>query len=231
MSTTTNQERNREDVWVDVNPIEFDYQCQTKFVTSLDLAEMFNAFFRSCLTDYEGCFITPKVGMVDRNETVAELVIYLTNKGSNDTEKIKSLIEIAREIDPKKATISQRITNINNRAASKIYSIEEDSKKFFASLAYQNKWDEKLAIEQVDVNNRNVVLVKILNIDPVKVLKKIYGSKVDGEEFEYRLSTVKVVGPNNYMMKIDRLNETNMKKLATKVGFVQPNASNILIVR
>lgn len=235
MSSITNQKEKKEkqDVWVEVDPIEFDHQCQTKYVTSLDLAQMFNAFFKSCLEDYEGCFLAPKPGNIQNNETMVELSVYLTkkNNGTSSEGKIISLVDLARDIDVSKANMIQRINNINNRAASKLYRIEEDSKKFFESLAYQGKWDEKFAIEQVDANNRNVVLVKILNLDPVKILKKIYGAKVDGEEFEYRLTAVKIAGPNNYMLKIDRLNENNMKALAAKIGYVQPNASNILIVR
>ncbi len=235
MSSLTNQKEKKEkqDVWVEVDPIEFDHQCQTKYVTSLDLAQMFNAFFKSCLEDYEGCFLAPKPGNIQNNETMVELSVYLSkkNNGTSSEGKIISLVDLARDIDVNKATPIQRINNINNRAASKMYRIEEDSKKFFESLAYQGKWDEKFAIEQVEANNRNVILVKILNLDPVKILKKIYGSKVDGEEFEYRLSAVKIAGPNNYMLKIDRLNENNMKALAAKIGYVQPNASNILIVR
>ena len=235
MSSLTNQKEKKEkqDVWVEVEPIEFDYQCQTKFITSLDLAQMFNAFFRSCLEDYEGCFLAPKMGSIQNNDTAVELSVYLTkkNNGTSSDGKIISLVDLAKDIDLNKANIVQRINNINNRSLSKLYRIDEDSKKFFESLAYQGKWEEKFAIEQVDPSNRNIVLVKILNIDPVKILKKIYGGKVDGDKFEYRLSVAKIVGPNNYMLKIDRLNETNMEALASKIGFVQPNASNIPMVR
>jgi len=232
MSTITNQEKAApEKVWIEVDPISFDGHGETKFMTSLDLAKLFNAFFRNFLVDYEGCFVMPKPGVIDRNETYVELSVYLTNKQEAGSNKMKSLTPV-NNIDPKTATAPQRILNLNSRAKQKVYSITEDSKGLFESLSYNGKWDaDKMAIEQVDNANRNMVYVKVLNIDPVKILKKIYGSRIDGEEFEYRISPVKMVGPNNYMMRIERLNENNMKKLAEDLGFVQPNANNFPIVR
>lgn len=235
MSSNTNQKEKKEkqDVWVEVEPIEFNDQCQTMFITSLDLAETFNAFFRSCLEDYEGCFLLPSTnGDLQYNDTRVELNLYLTkkNNGTSADGKIVSLVDIAREVDGN-ATMSQRIKTLNNRASQKLYSMTEDSTKFFESLSYQGKWDERLKFEQVDPANRNIVVVKIAGIDPVKIIRKIYGTKIDGETFEYRLSCSHMVGPNNYMLKIDRLNAKNMEALAKKVGFVQPNANSILMVR
>ena len=117
MSSITNQKEKKEkqDVWVEVDPIEFDHQCQTKYVTSLDLAQMFNAFFKSCLEDYEGCFLAPKPGNIQNNETMVELSVYLTkkNNGTSSEGKIISLVDLARDIDVSKANMIQRINNIN----------------------------------------------------------------------------------------------------------------------
>lgn len=235
MSTNTNQKTNQNDnVWIESSTVPFKAQGEVQFISSMRLAELFGKFFKSFLADYEGCFIMPRPGTIDRNETHIELAVYLTNKpASEDSNKIKTLSPMG-QINPKTATTSERIFSINSRARQKLYSVSDDSAKIFESLSANSnvKWDvNKMVIEQVDPANRNMVYVKVIGLDPVKILKKIYGSKVEGEEYEYRIAPIKMIGPNNYLLRVERLNENNMKKLAEELGFVQPNASNILMVR
>lgn len=238
MSTNANQktteQKPNEKVWIESSAVPFKAQGEIQFISSMRLAELFGKFFKSFLADYEGCFLMPKPGTIDRNDTYIELAVYLTNKPQpgEGSSKIKTLKPLG-QINPKTAKATERIFNINSRAKQKLYEVNEDSAQIFESLSLNNvKWNvDKMVIEQVDPANRNMVYVKIIGLDPVKILKKIFGGKVEGEDYEYRISPIKMVGPNNYLLRIERLNEGNMAKLAEELGFVQPNASNILMVR
>lgn len=235
MSSNTNQKNDK--VWVEVEPIKFEDQAQTQFVTSLDLAAKFSHFFKSCLVDYEGCFLRPfglnkeNVLKLQNNDSMVELTVYLRKKNNGDTAngKIVSLLDVTRNAEPN-ATIAQRINTFNSMTKQKIYDLTPDTIKFFESFGYGGRWNPNMAVEEVDPTNHNIIYMKISGLDPVKIIRKMYGDKVDGESFEYRLTNSKYLNPNNFMLKIDRLNEENMKELASKIGFMQPQGG-IMMVR
>lgn len=224
---STNQKK--EKVKFELNTIEFDAHASTKFLTSNELEKMFNKIFRGIFCDYEGCYLTPVVGDVSKNEVRVDLTLYFTDK-TNHGEKIKTLIATDKTVKEGASPI-ERMISLNNRVKSNIYEIDPESKDIFEDLSYNQKWVDKMAIQQVDPANRNLMLVKVIGIDPVKIIEKMYGTKVNGEEFTYRISPVKIMAPNNFMLRIERLNKVNATDFFRKMGFAPQVMSGIPINR
>lgn len=224
MSTNANQ-KEPVNVFVESEPIEFPSQKESFMIPSLQLASIFTKYLKEFLVDFEGCFIDTNNGMV-------LLSIFLSDKTkAKDSNKLKSIERIAEPVNVREMDQAKRISMMNNRSRNKIYDLTAESKELFGSLSYNNKWDNRMASEIVDPGNRNIAYVKIIGIDPVKLLSKIYGSNVDGEKYQYRVSHVKTLGPDNYLLDIERLVVSNVADLAETIGFGYATVNGIKMVR
>lgn len=233
MTSVTNQNKEKQDIWIESEPIEFKHQCEVQFITTHDLGLLIDEFFEAILVDFYGCTILPKMGIIERNVMGIEFNIYLTKNQKNpDDNRISSLIDLEREVDQEDELIG-KIRRLNNRSVSKVYAINDDSKSLFKSLAYNNNWNESMAVQTTDnlKSGANILCMEILNIDLIKVLQKMFGSKVNGKHYTYRISPAKHIAGTNFLLKIEKFDQNSLNSVYEKIGFQQPDVGRLPIIR
>lgn len=228
MSTTnSNAETVAPMARLEIESIPFDGLLKSKIISTIDLAKLVNSVFRNALADYEGCIILPtQTGQFD-------CTLYFKDHGPiRDTAQVKNLISITGP--NKSASPVDRIAAFNNRTANKLYMLSEETKQILSEFVITRKnqqinWNQLVFEQAEQAWNANIVYVKVCGIDIVKILKKIYGGKVDGDRRDYNVTLMRPVGLNNYLISIQQLDTKEVEKLAQSVGIIQTGNSIAMI--
>lgn len=228
-----NQQPKREKAKLVVEPSEFDGLLKSKLTTTLALSRQVNALFRPVFSDFEGSIVTPnQFGQLD-------VTLFFKDKGNAMDGQIKSLVPVTETVTGGGAI--DRIMRMNLRNSAKSYDFSEETKEVLSDFIYTRgnsnpKWKEHI-YEQTEQNyNGYTIYVKVLGIDIVRVLKKIYGNKVNGSFIDYNVSIIKPIGVDNsganqnYLVNIQQLDSKQVEKLANEIGII-PVSGSIQMVR
>ena len=220
---------------INIEPLEFDGVMKSKLTTTIALSKTINQLFRPIFTDYEGCIIAPdQFGQL-------QAALYFKDKGMNRREdSIKTLIPVTERVQGTSAI--DRITRMNLRNSSKSYDVSKDTKEILSEFIYTRgnskvNWNQHIVEQTEQAYNGYSIYVKIIGIDIVRLVRKIYGGKINGSRIDYNISVVKPIGMDmtgganqNYLINIQQLDSREVERLASEIGVV-PVQGNIPMVR
>lgn len=220
---------------INIEPLEFDGVMKSKLTTTIALSKTINQLFRPIFTDYEGCIIAPdQFGQL-------QAALYFKDKGMNGREdSIKTLIPVTERVQGTSAI--DRITRMNLRNSSKSYDVSKDTKEILSEFIYTRgnskvNWNQHIVEQTEQAYNGYSIYVKIIGIDIVRLVRKIYGGKINGSRIDYNISVVKPIGMDmtgganqNYLINIQQLDSREVERLASEIGVV-PVQGNIPMVR
>lgn len=229
MSTTnSNVETQTPMARIEIEPIPFDGLLKSKIISTIDLSKLVNSVFKNALADYEGCIILPmQNGQFD-------CTLYFKDHGGpvRGGDQIKNLISVSGQ--NRVGSAVDKITAFNNRTSNKLYSLSEETKQILSEFINIKKnqkinWNQLVFEQAEQAYNATIVYVKVCGIDIVRILKKIYGGKVDGDRRDYNITLMRPTGLNNYLISIQQLDTKEVEKLAQSVGIIQTGNSIAMI--
>lgn len=230
-----NANQKAEPIRLNVEPLEFDGVMKSKLTTTISLSKTINQLFRPVFVDYEGCIIAPdQFGQL-------QVALYFKDKGQAMREdSIKTLVPVTERVQGSSAI--DRIMKMNLRNSSKSYDISKETKDILSEFIYTRgnakvNWNQHI-VEQTERNyNGYSIYVKMIGLDLVRLVRKIYGAKIDGSRIDYNISIVKPIGMDvtgganqNYLINIQQLDSKEVERLASEIGVV-PVQGNIQMVR
>lgn len=212
---------------LDVEPMEFDGLLKAKMTTTVALAKSVNRLFRPALSDYEGCIILPnQFGQL-------ELTLWFKDKGNPIDGSAKALMP-TNQINRQQSSVNDKIRAMNARNRQKSYELTQDAKDVLGEFIWVKQghnidWNQHV-LEQTQQNLGNyTIYVKIVGIDILRILRKIYGKKKDNSIVEYNISIIRPVGVDfgynsqNFLINILQLDVKEVEKIASEIGFIPAN--------
>ena len=254
MSYSTEKETDQEEkktLTFETIPGDFNANIETLATTSHELARSINReMFSGVFDDYEGCFITPNMS---QHAMSIELFFKPSSIVSRSTGKISAL---ALLIDPQERKANgnrnragyDSIEKFNLLKKNKLYKLTDDAKELLSTImpkyllnrnTSQPNWDKCVfeIVQQANVmNGRDVVRVKIINIDLNSILKLMYGEKApDGSKYNYRVNLgvpiplTRFVEPN-YVVTVQRVSEYGIKTICDSANISTNEFNGVNIV-
>lgn len=236
MSNASRKDK-RESIIKVVETQEFDGLLKSKITTTFDLAKTINGLFRPIFSDYEGCLIYPD------QWGVLQLTLFFKDKGEAGPNQIKNLESVIQKADKNDAMA--RIRNINNLNSSQKYDLSELTKdaleEFMIGYNPNAKFNWKSSVVELTERqpyNAYSVYVRVNGLDIMKVIKKIYGNKLEnGNYIDYQVNIIKPTASNNmggmnsnFLINISQLDTKLVEKLCMEVGMV-PTTGAIQFIR
>lgn len=233
---------------------EFDGTEKTKIMTSNDLCKAISSGFSKISNDFQGTRI-----YIDHGFLQAELYFSVTNQKDydSDTNSFK-FVDTIQNIDSKK-NIFERFNSLNKKH---IITLTENGKwalKPFIpefnrarKIPYFNSkreviWNNACFESSVDLPLQNFMyrgsqVVTLLGVafDPIKFLKKLYGTTNEkGEVLEYAVVPIRPINPiklpngnmysSNHLLSITQFNRNLVARIAKDTNvYQQPNYLNII---
>jgi hypothetical protein len=217
---------------IEVETIPFDGLLKSKLTTTIEMAKLINAIFKGTIVDYEGCIVAPDV------HGQLQVALYFKDKGNAGKDMIKAVSPVAKM--GRGATGIERIQNINARYSSKKYDLTKDIKEILSEFIYAKNgninWNQHVFEQSEQSYNSYQVYVKVIGLDLLKLIKKIYGGKVDKHRVDYNVSIVRPVGldmngfSQNFLVNIQQLDSREVENLANSLGLL-PVQGSINMVR
>lgn len=219
-----NQNQQEEPLRLEVTPIKFDGLIKSKLITTIGLGKLIWNLFKPVFPEYEGCVILPdQTGQL-------QLTLYFKDKGKlADQNLIKAVAPVG--MNQPSSSAFERIASINQRLSSKKFELTKDAKEILSEFYWVRNnskvnWNNFVTeVTSQDYNGYSVHL-KVAGLDINRVLRKIYGTKVDGSRVDYAISIVKPIGADasgllqNYLIAIQQLDTREVENLAKEVGVV-----------
>lgn len=221
-----NQQNTQEEpLRIEVTPAKFDGLIKSKVITTIGLGKLVWNLFKPVFPDYEGCVIVP-----DQHGQL-QLTLYFKDKGKlSDPNLVKAVTPIGASQD-RTNTALERISSLNLRLSANKFELTKDAKEILSEFYWirnNGKVNWKQVVSEVksqDYNGYSVHL-KVTGLDINRILRKIYGSKVDGNRVDYQLSIIRAVSSDmsgtlqNYLISIQQLDIKEVESLAREVGAI-----------
>ncbi len=212
---------------IEVEPIAFDGLIKGKYTTTMELSKLVNSVFKASMADYEGSLILPTP-----NGQYLECTLYFKNKNAENSDQIKNLVPVGASQGNKRI---DRYEAFNSRTTNKMFTLTEETKQILSDFivgkpGQKIDWNKHVFEQAEQVYNGNIVYVKVVGIDLYKILKTIYGGKIDGDRCDYNISVLRPSGPNNHLICIQQLDTKEVEKLAQSVGLLQ-TVGSVMMVR
>lgn len=235
------------------SPQPFDGTIRSKFVTTQDMAELFNGLLKNVFFDYYGCVVTtPEMVPTQKlaypstsgggNNTALSLIVYFTDKGEAPDGMYKAITQPFED----KSNIVSKMNVITNNNRGRKYILTDEAKELLSDFVEDSRvgrnggvdWNA-ISAEVVETSgvgnmfNGHRVCVSV-RLDPLKFIKEIYKTRIDDRFMDYSISLIKPLAttafvpqgaPVNWIVQILQLDNKEVEMLATKVGIVGGQSS------
>ena len=227
-----------------VSPATYESNVNTLLVTSRKLAFEFAKFFYAMTDDVAGCII-------DVNQLTKRVSCWLylqNNKYDHKSKKFKAVVQ--SNLVARTSSIIDVYTN-TYRTNNTLMTLTDDAKSVFEEFLYGDAprspkgqtwvpvWNR---IYSEKTENRNpyginpaaVYNYGVIELDPTRILAKIYGEKAsENAYYEYSIMINNVIGIHdaqfpNYMLSITQANGETISKIASEIGFSMQNNLGIV---
>jgi len=221
---TTTTPAQEEPLSLDVEPIKFDGLIKSKLITTIGIGKLVWELFKPVFPEYEGCIIQPdQYGQL-------QITLYFKDKGKlTDTNALKAVTPIG--LNQHSSSAYEKIAAINQRFSASKFELTKDAKEILGEFYWVRnngkvQWSQVVnEVTSQDYNGYSVHL-KVTGLDLTRVLRKIYGFKIDGARVDYSVSIIKPIGMDNtgllqnYLISIQQLDTREVENLAKEVGVI-----------
>lgn len=214
-------------------PYEFDGLLKSKITTTFELSQVINRLFKPIFHDYEGCTILPD------QFGIFQLTLFFKDRGEKDPGKIKNVQSITQKAE--KNDIKLRIQNLNRANSASRFELTDETKEAleeFIRRPQNQKVNWKQHVIEVTekaspYTNAFNVYTKVMNLDLYRILRKIYGGRIDGTYMEYQISMIRPTNQgnatnSNFLINISQLDTKMVEKLYTEMGMVPTQGTFIV---
>lgn len=229
-----------------VEPAKFDSNINTKLVTSRKLAQEFAKFFFAMSDDVAGCVIDVNRLM---NNRVSCWLYLQNNKFNPNGNKFKAVVQ--SNLVARTSSIIDVYTN-TYRSNNTLMTLTDDAKNLLEEFLWAdaprtpkggNKWVpiwNRIYSERTEnrnpygINPAAVYNYGVVELDPTRILAKIYGEKSsESAYYEYGVAINSVIGMHdvqfpNYLLIISQGNGDTINKIANEIGFSMQNDLGIV---
>lgn len=210
------------------SPLEFNSTMESNVTTTFALSKLINQLMANASGDYFGSIIEPNsFGQIN-------ISLYFKDKGAGDLIPIHA----GRQ---RGETQKSRIQRMGMRNKNKTYEISDDLKDILEQVSLKER-NGKVNLDRnvVEVTDRaggnvNNIYLKVGGIDINEILKILFSDKkaISDKKDSRLLYQVRILNPvgnigvpgSQYIITIDRLNESKIYELANEVGLMAPQAS------
>lgn len=206
----------------------FDSTIESHLTDMSEINNLVNDLLGSVFSDFAGSYVS-------FNQTGGiQIEAYFEDRKETNDGRIKSLQSAADLNKAKKENSAMAVINaVNALRSENTYVLNQETKDMLEELITvpngNYNW-KQLATECLDRTGYGQrVLVKVIGIDILKVLKKIYGAKNnDGANYAYQINPINAM-PGNVLLYVARLNVKDVEALSRKYGMA-PNTGSIRMV-
>jgi hypothetical protein len=208
-------------------PEEFKGILRSDITTTERLSKKVNRLFNAVFNDYIGCSIVPN------QFGTLQLSLFFKDNGLKG-DKYNAFVPVGTAIS-KNSGIIQKIDIMSRRQSSRKYEMTPEAREllseFFMIPNNQKEvnWNQ-VTLEEVEPNNMGMIIYnKIINMDLNRVVKKIFGGKVEGSRVDYQIIPMKPISTGipgvsnmslNYMISIQQLDVNLVNELASSQGII-----------
>lgn len=220
---------------INIEPIEFDGLLASKLTTTVELSRLINSMFRPIFRDYEGCVI-----QLDP-QGIFQLMLYFSvptpGAAIADSGRIANVEPIVKPVTDANDAMA-RIRNINNINSARKNELTQDTKDALSEFMYgyseanpKINWNQ-LVTEITDraTFNGYTIHVAVKGLDLLRVIRKIYGNKKDGNYVEYRVTCNRPLNNTNYLIFIEQVDTKMVEKMCHEAGMI-PTTGSLQMVR
>lgn len=253
MSNQNNNNEKRKPMYLEITqPEKFEKLAATSLETTQRLAKRINKLFSTAFVDYYGAAIYCMAGngnVAPNQQFVVELHFKPVEVGTinpNDS-RVRAFKPIG-ETSPKSDIVSNLKSIYGNFRTSAKFQLTNDAAEILSEFmlpgtevnAFKPESYDRYKAEYIDQPQfgNSPVMVKIMNLDLTKLIKKIYGSKnEDGKRVDYGIIPYGPVSPNmnntmvqsnaNWRVVIMQIESEKTFDLASEFGLIPAsNGSN-----
>ena len=256
--SNNNQTEPRKPMYLEITePEKFDGIARTTFETTQRLAKRINKLFSTAFVDYHGSVIYNNAGNGNatfNQQFMVEIHFKPLTVGSiapNDT-RVRAFKPVDENVGDK-SNVLQGVKSIYNnfRSTSKFQLTEEAAEILSEFILPGVKIDpfkpstyDSIKAEYVDTPQygQAPVMVKIINLDLIKLIKKIYGNKNEsGNRVDYGIipygpvaplnnANVMVQSSANWRLQILQINADKTFDMASEMGIIPTGSGSAGIV-
>lgn len=253
----SNNSEPRKPMYIEITePEKFDGLARTSFETTQKLAKRINKLFSTAFADYHGSVVYCTAGNANVNPGQMFMVeIHFKPLTAGSIHPDDKRVRAFKPIDESVADTSNVLTGIksiyNNFRSTSKFQITEEAAEILSEFmlpglnidAFKPSSYDQVKAEYVDNPYSGVspAMVKIINLDLTRLIKKIYGGKnEDGNKVEYGIIPYGPVAPNmntgmtqssaNWRVAIMQINADKTFDIASEMGLIPVNAGSAGIV-
>ena len=239
-----------------VEPEKFDSLARTTFETTQRLAKRINKLFSTAFADYHGSVVYSLAGngnVAAYQQFMVELHFKPLTAGSvsPDDQRVRAFKPIDEAAGDKSNVLVGVKSIYNNYRSTAKFQLTEEAAEILSEFMlpgvnvdpFKPSSYDGLKAEYVDnvQFGQAPVMVKIINLDLVKLIKKIYGNRnEDGNRVDYGIIPYGPVAPNmnnvaaqnsaNWRVAIMQINADKTFDVASEMGIIPVNAGSAGIV-
>ncbi len=246
----SNENTERKPLYLEITqPEKFEKLAETTFETTQKLAKRINSLFTTAFVDYYGAAVYCTAGNANSGpQFMVELHFKPLPAGAvTDNNRIRAFKPI--EEGTAKSDIVANIKNIyGSMRTSAKFQMTRDASEILSEFMlpgvnvdpFNPETYKPFKSEYVDNTQfgQNVVMVKVINLDLTKLVKKIYGSKTeDGKRIDYGIIPHGPVNPNinnqmvqnnaNWRVIIMRIDAEKAFDIATDFGIIPASNGSV----
>ena len=232
-----NAEAKREPFSIEIEPADFSARATgaNDFITSFELCNMINTIMKQIFDDYEG-------SIFEVAQNGAPIVsLFFHHRLPDDQDACKAFLQKSEETQYKNKLVGRVVYQNRLAREGNSYKISQDAMEGLDKFIYDSfrdrkgkvRWNE-ITMDVAQPNSREV-LSKVYGIDPVSILKLVYGTKVDDKEYDYEVQIKNSLAANaftgagaGFLLGVTQIDKIQLDRALRNAGIVNPNGLGII---
>ena len=217
--------------------LPFPGDMKMDITSSIDLAELVSSLFAGVFSDYHGCNVRVNDGsdpIVSSMLTPGKIYVdlYFEDHGKAESGKLKN-IELPdmskKDEEGRPLDFGYRFSKVNGASTGRVYNVTRETYESLSKFVdvTNPRWNDRTRETTIASGpyGKEKVVVSICGLSLDRIITEIYGSETEEGIFEYRtsVSTVIPMHPREFIVIIQRLDLSAVRKLQSDLGIYTPN--------
>lgn len=227
----------REPFSINIEPVDFSARATgvNDFITSFEMCNMINTIMKQTFDDYEG-------SIFEVAQNGAPIIsLFFHHRLPDDQNVCKAFLQKSEESQYKNKLVGRVVYQNRLAREGNSYKISQDAMEGLDKFIYDSfrdrkgkvRWNE-ITMDVAQPNSREV-LSKIYGVDPVAILKLVYGTKMDDKEYDYEVQIKNSLASNaftgtgaGYLLGVTQIDKIQLDRALRNAGIVNPNGLGII---